>query len=138
MTSKVYFGIIHKVVRQLNMQVWRNWQTRMVQVHMNASSCRFKSCYLHHKIKGTFLYPLFYYYSNYPDLNLKKALSVKQNSMDYCFVAKRCEVGYQMRKHWVDKHGRFYTVKALSCYLHQKGRHPFGCLFFIIYSGLEP
>ena len=30
-----------------NMQVWRNWQTRMVQVHMNASSCRFKSCYLH-------------------------------------------------------------------------------------------
>ena len=29
------------------MQVWRNWQTRMVQVHMNASSCRFKSCYLH-------------------------------------------------------------------------------------------
>ena len=32
-----------------NMQVWRNWQTRMVQVHMNASSCRFKSCYLHQK-----------------------------------------------------------------------------------------
>ena len=31
------------------MQVWRNWQTRMVQVHMNASSCRFKSCYLHQK-----------------------------------------------------------------------------------------
>ena len=28
-------------------QVWRNWQTRMVQVHMSASSCRFKSCYLH-------------------------------------------------------------------------------------------
>ena len=32
----------------INMQVWRNWQTRMVQVHVNASSCRFKSCYLHH------------------------------------------------------------------------------------------
>ena len=31
------------------MQVWRNWQTRMVQVHMNASSCRFKSCYLNQK-----------------------------------------------------------------------------------------
>ena len=29
------------------MQVWRNWQTRMVQVHMSASSCRFKSCHLH-------------------------------------------------------------------------------------------
>lgn len=32
---------------QLKMQVWRNWQTRMVQVHMSASSCRFKSCHLH-------------------------------------------------------------------------------------------
>ena len=29
------------------MRIWRNWQTRMVQVHMNASSCRFKSCYPH-------------------------------------------------------------------------------------------
>ena len=33
----------------INMQVWRNWQTRMVQVHVNASSCRFKSCYPHHE-----------------------------------------------------------------------------------------
>ena len=33
------------------MQVWRNWQTRMVQVHMSASSCRFKSCHLHQKRK---------------------------------------------------------------------------------------
>lgn len=32
---------------KLNMQVWRNWQTRMVQVHVKAISCRFKSCYLH-------------------------------------------------------------------------------------------
>ena len=30
-------------------RMWRNWQTRMVQVHVNASSCRFKSCYLHQK-----------------------------------------------------------------------------------------
>ena len=30
------------------MRIWRNWQTRMVQVHMNANSCRFKSCYPHH------------------------------------------------------------------------------------------
>lgn len=34
----------HKLI---DMQVWRNWQTRMVQVHMKAISCRFKSCYLH-------------------------------------------------------------------------------------------
>ena len=33
---------------QFNKQVWRNWQTRMVQVHVKAISCRFKSCYLHH------------------------------------------------------------------------------------------
>ena len=32
------------------MRMWRNWQTRMVQVHVNESSCRFKSCYPHHKI----------------------------------------------------------------------------------------
>lgn len=32
---------------QFNKQVWRNWQTRMVQVHVKAISCRFKSCYLH-------------------------------------------------------------------------------------------
>ena len=30
-------------------QVWRNWQTRMVQVHVKAISCRFKSCYLHQR-----------------------------------------------------------------------------------------
>ena len=30
------------------MRIWRNWQTRMVQVHMKAISCRFKSCYPHH------------------------------------------------------------------------------------------
>ncbi len=29
------------------MRVWRNWQTRMVQVHVRAISCRFKSCYPH-------------------------------------------------------------------------------------------
>ncbi len=33
----------------INLQVWRNWQTRMVQVHVRATSCRFKSCYLHQK-----------------------------------------------------------------------------------------
>ena len=32
---------------QFNKQVWRNWQTRMVQVHVKAISCRFKSCFPH-------------------------------------------------------------------------------------------
>gem|GEM_PF-2444001 len=26
------------------MPEWRNWQTRMVQVHVPARACRFKSC----------------------------------------------------------------------------------------------
>ena len=30
-------------------QVWRNWQTRTVQVRVKAISCRFDSCYLHHR-----------------------------------------------------------------------------------------
>ena len=33
----------------INMRIWRNWQTRMVQVHVRATSCRFKSCYPHQK-----------------------------------------------------------------------------------------
>ena len=48
------------------MQVWRNWQTRMVQVHVKAISCRFKSCYLHQTVEIRTLYQLvkgsdFYY-----------------------------------------------------------------------------
>ena len=35
------------------MQVWRNWQTRMVQVHVGATPCRFNSCYLHQKERST-------------------------------------------------------------------------------------
>ena len=30
------------------MRIWRNWQTRMVQVHVRAISWRFKSSYPHH------------------------------------------------------------------------------------------
>ena len=30
------------------MRIWRNWQTRMVQVHVKAISWRFKSSYPHH------------------------------------------------------------------------------------------
>ena len=31
------------------MRIWRNWQTRTVQVRVRAISCRFKSCYPHQK-----------------------------------------------------------------------------------------
>ena len=27
---------------------WRNWQTRMIQVHVFVRTCRFKSCFPHH------------------------------------------------------------------------------------------
>ena len=30
------------------MRVWRNWQTRMIQVHIFERKCRFNSCYPHH------------------------------------------------------------------------------------------
>lgn len=46
-------------MKQLKMQVWRNWQTRMVQVHMSASSCRFKSCHLH-QVEYPSGYSIFY------------------------------------------------------------------------------
>ena len=26
---------------------WRNWQTRMIQVHVLVRACRFKSCFPH-------------------------------------------------------------------------------------------
>ena len=32
-----------------NMRVWRNWQTRMIQVHIEAIRWRFKSSYPHHE-----------------------------------------------------------------------------------------
>ena len=30
------------------MREWRNWQTRMIQVHVYVRTCRFKSCFPHH------------------------------------------------------------------------------------------
>ena len=81
------------------MQVWRNWQTRMVQVHMNASSCRFKSCYLHQNSELTLAVGSEFFILQ--DLNLKKARAVKKNSTVYCFLGEWCEGGYRMRKHWV-------------------------------------
>ncbi len=40
------FGLCRKA---RNMRIWRNWQTRMVQVHVKAISWRFKSSYPHHE-----------------------------------------------------------------------------------------
>ncbi len=39
-----------KIQREkFNMHPWRNWQTRMVQVHIFERKCRFNSCRVHHK-----------------------------------------------------------------------------------------
>ena len=32
---------------QDGMREWRNWQTRMIQVHVYVRTCRFKSCFPH-------------------------------------------------------------------------------------------
>ena len=34
-----------------NMRVWRNWQTRMIQVHIEAIRWRFKSSYPHQTVQ---------------------------------------------------------------------------------------
>ena len=44
-----YFRLCYNVIA---MRIWRNWQTRMVQVHMFARTCRFKSCYPHQRRAG--------------------------------------------------------------------------------------
>ena len=44
-----------------------------------------------------------FYHRDMKDSKPERALSVKQNSMDYCFVAKRCEDGYRNRQIWVVK-----------------------------------
>ncbi len=30
-----------------DLREWRNWQTRMIQVHVLVRACRFKSCFPH-------------------------------------------------------------------------------------------
>ena len=35
--------------REGNLREWRNWQTRMIQVHVFSRTCRFKSCFPHHE-----------------------------------------------------------------------------------------
>ena len=50
---------------KLNMRVWRNWQTRKIQVLVEATLYRFKSCYPHHAgAKQTLL--RFSLYEKYP------------------------------------------------------------------------
>ena len=56
LTNQKFYGNIYKCLK-FNMRIWRNWQTRMVQVHVKAISCRFKSCYPHQN-RNRF-YPLF-------------------------------------------------------------------------------
>ena len=41
------YAIISPLLKKQQMRIWRNWQTRMVQVHVRATSCRFDSCYPH-------------------------------------------------------------------------------------------
>ena len=36
---------------QLNMRIWRNWQTRQIQVLIGATRCRFNSCYPHQTVQ---------------------------------------------------------------------------------------
>ena len=33
--------------RRHHLREWRNWQTRMIQVHVFSRTCRFKSCFPH-------------------------------------------------------------------------------------------
>ena len=44
-----------------DMRIWRNWQTRMVQVHVRALSWRFKSSYPHHVGAKFALFRLIFY-----------------------------------------------------------------------------
>lgn len=51
-----------KIQREkLNMHPWRNWQTRMVQVHIFERKCRFNSCRVHQLLKGIYKGILFSY-----------------------------------------------------------------------------
>ena len=43
---------------KLNMRVWRNWQTRKIQVLVEATLYRFKSCYPHQNRKIRTLFPI--------------------------------------------------------------------------------
>ena len=39
----------HARCKRAYLREWRNWQTRMIQVHVFVRTCRFKSCFPHHQ-----------------------------------------------------------------------------------------
>ena len=71
----------------IHLQVWRNWQTRMVQVHVRATSCRFKSCYLHH-VEAKFTLLRLFYAKSRPHVSLLLLFHKKSRSA-YLFGCKR-------------------------------------------------
>ena len=106
------------------MQVWRNWQTRMVQVHMNASSCRFKSCYLHQAAAYTECVGCcFFCFLRNSGLEPEK-VSAKRKCAGGAFSAERHEGGTETQSVWVPK-WRVYKAKppqtVKSCYPHHVG-----------------
>ena len=59
-------------------QVWRNWQTRTVQVRVKAISCRFDSCYLHqNKMDRPQVGPFFLHLIR-QESNLEKARTLRK------------------------------------------------------------
>ena len=46
--SRQEASLSRRPVSRFYMRVWRNWQTRKIQVLMVARLCRFKSCHPHH------------------------------------------------------------------------------------------
>ena len=91
-----------------------------------------------------------FYHRDIKDSKPERALSVKQNSMDYCFVAKRCEDGYRMRQHWVVKQCKKSSIYCVLLPLPSKNGlnttfKPFFLLFqpryvvckFIFYSSKQ-
>jgi len=61
-------------------------------------------------------------------------LSVKQNSMDYCFVAKRCEDGHRMRQHWVVKQCKKSPIYCVLLPLPSSSRTTQVCDDFLLYN----
>ena len=61
------------------MRVWRNWQTRMIQVHIGAIRWRFKSSYPHHNRVAVLV--------KTATLFLSSTLNISQIVKGYCIVA---------------------------------------------------
>ena len=66
------------------MRAWRNWQTRMVQVHMGATPWRFESSCPHHKKRLSLEIAFFYGKSNHRVHN--------RCGVAFCvYIVKKCE-----------------------------------------------